>query len=92
LWINDSYGSNITFGSAYDLKFKALERMEGIKNSDFRTYGLLDVGAFIRIYMFSPPMAAFTTMPPSWYANRLILVILPPARRAYGSERRAISL
>ena len=35
-------------------------------------------------------MAAFTTMTPSWYAHRPILVILPPARRAYGSERRAV--
>ena len=30
---------------------------------------------FIRIYIFSPPMAAFTTMTPSWYAHRPILVI-----------------
>ncbi len=28
-----------------------------------------------------PPMAAFTTMPPSWYAHHLIPVSLPPARR-----------
>jgi hypothetical protein len=36
---------------------------------------------FIRIYMFWPPTAAFTTTTPLWYAHRLILVILPPARR-----------
>ena len=36
---------------------------------------------FIRIYMFWPPTAAFTTTTPLWYAHRPILVILPTARR-----------
>ena len=47
--VDDSYGSDTTFGSADDLKFKAMERMEGIKYGDFRTYGLLDAGSFIHM-------------------------------------------
>jgi len=66
--INDSYGSRTAFGFAHDLKLKSVERMEWIKNADFRTYGLLDAGASIRTCIFWPPTAAFAGMAPLRFA------------------------
>jgi hypothetical protein len=41
------------------------------KRSNLKLAGIYFI-FLIRIYIFSAPMAAFTTMTPSWYAHRLI--------------------